>query len=732
MRGIGNAEIEGIKENFFAAPNQLTWEKISSGKTPLAEGMRDSIERLRTDADTLLLPRKSSSSLDWYAVAFDERGMAELAEQLRCFVGPTYSTFDGRRAELDPSDAIEAYLSSQFGARVFKLGCHDGRSLTDAISRMLTVRGKSKRRASAQHRSVAQLLDSFERALVVGNRTEAIDILDELNKGNLLEPVNLQFLRVRLHAALEEWTTLVHLQSFEHLCELRRPVPVSRAMLIALYRTYFAGFEHEQNAIGALEYYRREIASKYRGLFASPEGLRDVEVLKLFMMQAAGPPSLPEMRDSLLQVECDDRDFLLELAKLTPGEPTASEEQAWDEMQAGRVGSGAAIAEKLEDGSAKAELLLDAAFELRSLDPVAEGLVALSRLPAGEQELLTAGVAQAALNDLVGSSDRVAPTGWIAWLEFASKSDWSDQQARLFAQDGAAIWSTEDIATDPAIFIRAFEKCLNEAPSRLTSAIPHVIATLISERDFPRPAFGDLYETLRVALLTDLMLGTPSDVALLTILSEAALVGGLKGKPYQSLVEELIAAFAQYEAPKAVDEWLDLTDLLLTYPAPEAKDRQIRQAFGQRVVTTAAGWMEAGRLPVHVPPVLRVLAHDFQLDDIIRQQVDDQEELNTFDRLNGVIGIYTLTESVGDRVRRILEVEAPHAQVRVNSEKDGSAELKALVRSADVMVVCTRSAKHAATLFVAAHRPSNLPTLYPDGKGSSSILRELSQFAFAL
>jgi hypothetical protein len=45
-----------------------------------------------------------------------------------------------------------------------------------------------------------------------------------------------------------------------------------------------------------------------------------------------------------------------------------------------------------------------------------------------------------------------------------------------------------------------------------------------------------------------------------------------------------------------------------------------------------------------------------------------------------------------------------------------------MARNADLFVICWRSAKHAATDAIRQARPSSKPTIYPSGKGSSSIL----------
>ena len=95
--------------------------------------------------------------------------------------------------------------------------------------------------------------------------------------------------------------------------------------------------------------------------------------------------------------------------------------------------------------------------------------------------------------------------------------------------------------------------------------------------------------------------------------------------------------------------------------------------------------------------------------------------------LNGqVVGIYTLTESAGDRARKMLQEMFDGVDVEVNNDLVGSAKLKALSRRADWFIVATRSAKHAATEFIKEARPQGKKELlYPLGKGASSIVSVL-------
>jgi hypothetical protein len=95
------------------------------------------------------------------------------------------------------------------------------------------------------------------------------------------------------------------------------------------------------------------------------------------------------------------------------------------------------------------------------------------------------------------------------------------------------------------------------------------------------------------------------------------------------------------------------------------------------------------------------------------------------------IAIYTLTERVGRNAKELLIGTYPGVRVELSHDKGGNSRLKQLARNADLFVVCTRSAKHAATEFIADERGSAL-TVFPDGKGASSILRAVAEMAHAL
>jgi hypothetical protein len=113
----------------------------------------------------------------------------------------------------------------------------------------------------------------------------------------------------------------------------------------------------------------------------------------------------------------------------------------------------------------------------------------------------------------------------------------------------------------------------------------------------------------------------------------------------------------------------------------------------------------------------------------VTETVSDDIEKDVYAALSQLsVAIYTLTEAVGDRVKRILEYNAPGVRVSISHDKVGTTRLGQLAGNSDLFIMATASAKHAATQFIESKRSKDLPILRPAGKGSASMLRSIREF----
>lgn len=74
-----------------------------------------------------------------------------------------------------------------------------------------------------------------------------------------------------------------------------------------------------------------------------------------------------------------------------------------------------------------------------------------------------------------------------------------------------------------------------------------------------------------------------------------------------------------------------------------------------------------------------------------------------------------------------LEQAVPGITVDCNADHVGTARLRALAENADLFILTSLSAKHAATNFIRDHR-STLPLLYAQGRRFSSLLRSIEDY----
>src|SRR5581483_4946504 len=92
------------------------------------------------------------------------------------------------------------------------------------------------------------------------------------------------------------------------------------------------------------------------------------------------------------------------------------------------------------------------------------------------------------------------------------------------------------------------------------------------------------------------------------------------------------------------------------------------------------------------------------------------------------VALYSLKETAVKRAATLLKDLIGEVKVDVFLDHvGGSPALKTAAQQADVFVIATAAAKHAATLFIEEKRPKNSVTLYAQGQGTSSILHAISR-----
>lgn len=747
-------KIREFLEQFFGKGNHLTFEKVQKIRF-----LQPWIARLERGLPTVL-PCARTTGTDWYGLAFSDQQFRGLREELAAFVGPTWSSFRGQRAILDLNDPIEAAVWELTQGNAFKFqGSLDksGKSveIQKALSLMTTVLDRKTSGSYEVPRATGRVLRDFYTALRVGDRSAAERDLQYLRSHNRLDVINLLFLQVQMLAELQSWTEVLRLPDFSTLLSIRRPPAVTQAIIQAIYRCELSQFEPMNATRSAVAYFQEVVLPKYGTLYANRAGSKLAEVVKSFMLVAiAGEAPNPALRDELLAVPgLSDADnlYLQNLAKLlpptiSPTTPSTTTDVLEEALQAAEIGNYDYVLFLLQDyppSQQAVRLLLEAAYELQTLESERVALQAFDQLPIEAQaQFQSTRRNRTFLESLIGKAQTTAnttadlvPTNWLEWLSILNQNpEW--ERASYSARQGAQEWDVAHLLDEPgaiAQFLSLQNSVTAKAPEILQNAFPHLLSSFQKDPNFPRREFLPLYATILDTLVFGIV-PTGAGEQHFTLFNELVtilLTLGVDAQQYNDLLDYALDLWTYYQAPSTIDWGLDVVNIFVVHPCA---DRDKRSQLLFKIADTLREM--TSRVDEAQWSIFDSLIRDLGLEASFTElrpkqapaQVSTQGEQNVFQKLrNKAVLIYTLTEPVAQRVKSFLEGVCEGITVHLSHDKGGSDRLRQWVRNDDLVVIVTASAKHAATGFIEEHR-QQLPLLRVNSKGSASLLREIQLY----
>lgn len=325
-----------------------------------------------------------------------------------------------------------------------------------------------------------------------------------------------------------------------------------------------------------------------------------------------------------------------------------------------------------------------------------------------------------------GSADAVAeelPSDWSMWLKRLMDSrPWAG--AVSTAEIGAREWEFEALVSDHAgveeVASLMLEVRTEWGTTALRDSLPYVLEFCL--RGGAERRLKSVYESLFLIIATDDQISIPQVAALLAVV-DVRLQLGVSTDEYGDATRQLAAAMKAASTPAIADVALNAIEILVNSVCPRESDRQ---AFVAEVASIFQRWYR--RIGGDQLALLRILANE--LDVPLELQIDTAEQragaATAWAGLKGLrVALYSLQESALRRAAEVIADLCPDARVDTHHGHVGSQALKAAANAADIFVVATAAAKHAATTFIEANRPKQLATLYARGQGSSSLLEAL-------
>jgi hypothetical protein len=582
-------------------------------------------------------------------------------------------------------------------------------------------------------------------AVQAGNPASAKEHLQYLADNNRLTPNNLLFLRIHALAELGEWDQLLSTPELPDLLQMRRPIVVTEAILRAVYRRELQQFEEKQDVVGALDHFKDIVLPAYNGLFIRRTGMRAPEALKALMLYAiAGQATDPALRDSILEVSGiseSDTMYLTLLAKRLPQtlihhEP-ASLDSAVSARDRGDFEQAFAIAIEWPNSARRARLLIECAYELNTIDSAAIAVAAVTQLSedAKQEALIGRRVLELYKLLLVDpdnvTQDKLLPTNWTEWIERVNEEPgWVG--ALDFARRGAREWKIEDLlSTSGAVESLISVLTKTGGGATLQNALPYLVSFLETDPVWPRPEFKDLYKTI-LALLAIGSEGSEDDIRVYIDIAQNVIALGIDSNTYRLMMSDLQHLLTTFATPSRIMWGIEALEMVATYPCA---DMEARMQLLIDVVSLTQKFRR--RTDESRRTALRLLCHDLEAPDLANalnelpshHEIGNKNVIDVLAQLNGkLLAIYTLTESAGRYMQQIVAERAPQASVKLSHDKVGTESLRHLAKGADIFIMATASATHAATGFIEANRPKERPILRPRGKGMASMLSALEEF----
>jgi len=736
-------------ERFFSMPNYLSWDCLRKGKASEKE-VSQVMPWLHFLGDTatfrpIVLPVYDASGPSlWYGVASDDQSFCQLVDELRSFVGPSYSDFNGIWGALDDDNPLESALKGRFGSRVIRFAPANTSDGAEIASALVLYQGLLSRRPAVPdrvQRPFGKIRGDFDRALLAGNAIRANELLDELKTTGRIDAEQSKCLEIRLLAGLGRQDDLARNQSLiGSVVDLALPVQTLVDVVEALYETYLGPMETESTFDSVVEAFKLHLAHPFGSLFKQRKGVRHPIVLRAFLLSelAKDKPDLARCKSIIAAYPEGAGGRELAQSWLSQHQGTLGESGQLESDQDALNIARQAIAD--EDYLAAYDLcikLLPQYWAYSALMRCAEALGGIEAISNALRLLdLAADTVKVKLRATKRDNDRwqalnVAKEesrpncdkGWVEWARAVGNGSIKGSPITVL-QANVAKWSVEEYLQDVdqcKTFAQIFGNAEGEVEGVYRDAFPIIVEFFVERPKESNRVFIPVYEILLKFLGWSGAVSS-DELEISTSIAQALLANGPDAKAYKECIADLGEILRANKSPIHLDWAMDISELLALYPAQDGGEGRL--SIFVDVISIALGAIHRVSLPQR--EVLSLLAKDYGCLDLLASlpmaRVEGEDIIQTTNQFSGLIGIYTLTESAGLRAKNLLEKYCPSARVVLNNDSVATDRLTSLAKNADVFVFAWKSSKHQAYYCVKDARREREIVL-PLGKGTASIVR---------
>jgi len=305
---------------------------------------------------------------------------------------------------------------------------------------------------------------------------------------------------------------------------------------------------------------------------------------------------------------------------------------------------------------------------------------------------------------------------WVTLFSALKEDATLYKEFRKSVTDNYKTWSSKDNPTEQVdnIILELIEP---ESIKALREVIPLFLGWLYDNNQSISP---NSIEHLVFCLASD-DIQNKEDLLLCTELLKLFISQAHDVKTYENILNCILECWEKVSSVDALDYAIEIIENLVDFPcASEQAKIELWTSVSQVALNY---WKRLNQVQQVVIKELSelIIASSAHFPEII---VEDSEPEKLLDLSGQRLAIYTLTESAARRSSTILQTMYPGLEVRTNSDKSATEALTSLIKSADYFIFAARSAAHQAFNPLTNARKD---IIYPDGKGSSSIVRAFKE-----
>ncbi|MEV7075295.1 protein DpdD [Streptomyces sp. NPDC093990] len=668
-------ELEAFLQRFFGRGNDA-WPDMDPdpGKGDRA---RPFVDLLRSGSDIpIVLPRyqQAQDRFAIYVIARDDAHATLVGNIITAFAGATYLSGVGvYPCTLDSNDPIEAAVQEFAGTATttFRLETHPNRRfrqrLTDVALLMQHTLAHRPPRLWRAVKPTGRLLAEFDAALAAGGQAASQAVLDQLVGQGGITAANLAHLHIKRLTRLGLDRELLDYPGLGDVLRQDPPAPVKAAVLDAVFSC------DVQKPLSRGDLPDAQQALHDRGFLALAPFENDMEsysadALVVLLLAAVTRGALHSSQRILTTIEhTGSRDVL----------PPVLREAATTLLG--------------PQNAPQSNPALEAA-----------GTPVESPKPPTPPSLL---------QDTDPAAVEPIPASWAALFNAIA-----DGYTGLNAILEDEVWTAWP---SPASDDRAVAALLEELHDESQRKVWRCVGAFIESVGYDQPAPLSARALITCALAYD-WLG-PGDLLAVQALTEIVLRSSPSAVVYGQLLGELADTCERWVAPERAAIALDFADRLILEACP---DPDARDSLALALLLPLS--VHQGRLDVADIAMARRLSLELGIELDWHEQPDEDLAQDTDASLQKAAGrnvlLYSLDQRVLDRVSEGLQQLAPGVKVACAHDSVGSPALRQKARQADVVVLATRCAKHAATGFITQHAKATVID-YADGSGSASLMR---------